>query len=87
MALLCLVNFSEVLPRVIRTGSGTEPAAWRKPVVLLPSTSIMLFLLQIVFAVLVALHPQNDESIRLTLYPMVGVFLGALVRAWLLPQT
>ncbi len=87
MALLCLVNIAEVLPRVIRTGSWSEPAAWRRPAVLLPSTSIALFLLQILFAILVALHPQGDEWIRLTLFPMVGVFVGALARAWLLPQT
>ena len=87
MALLCLVNISEVLPRVIRTGSWSERAAWRKPAVLLPSTSTALFLLQIAFAVLVALHPQSDEYVRLTLFPMVGVFVGALARAWLLPQT
>lgn len=87
MALLCIANISEVLPRVVRTGSWSEPAAWRKPAVLLPSTSIALFLFQIVFAILVTLHPQSAEYVRLTLFPTVGIFVGALVRAWLLPQT
>lgn len=87
MALLCLVNISQVLPRVIRTGSWSEPAAWRKPAILLPSTSITLFLLQVVFALLVSLHPQSEICVRLTLFSTVGIFVGALARAWLLPQT
>lgn len=86
MAILCVWNISQVLPQVIRTGNWASNSAWRKAAVVLPSSSILLFLCQTTLAVFLLIRPQSEAALRLTLFVLVGVYAGALARAWLLPQ-
>ena len=86
MALLCLWNISQVLPGVIRTGNWAPRGSWRHSAVILPVTSTIMFTLQALLGVLLIIHPGSLQTLRFALALTVGIYAGALARAWYIPK-
>jgi hypothetical protein len=87
MAIFGLVVTSQLLPEVIRVGNWARNAPVRTSNILLPVTSILVYLLQLVFAIGVLLWPDNSALLRLSVLVMLGLYAGAVARAWKITRT
>jgi hypothetical protein len=82
-----LLVTSRHLPRAIRSGNLSRGASARTVNILLPTTSILTYVLQLVFATGVLLYPHNSDLLRLSVLVSLGLYGGALARAWEITKT
>jgi hypothetical protein len=82
MALFGLFVTSQLLPAVIRAGNFARDAPHRYRSIALPMASITTYLLQIGFGTVVALVPSNAVLVHLLVLIALGLYAGALARAW-----
>jgi hypothetical protein len=53
----------------------------------MPVTSILVYALQLVFAIGVLLSPDNSALLRLSVLVILGLYAGAVLRAWKITRT
>jgi hypothetical protein len=53
----------------------------------MPITSIVVYALQLVFAIGVLLAPNNSALLRLSVLVILGLYAGAIARAWKITRT
>lgn len=82
MPIFGLLTTSRLLPRVIRAGTFARNAPSRQLNFSLPIVSILVYLLQLAFAVGVLQDPTSTTLIRWLVLIILGLYAGALVRAW-----
>jgi hypothetical protein len=82
MALFGLFVTSQLLPAVIRAGNFARDAPHRYRNIALPMASITTYLLQIGFGAAVVFLPSNAVLVHLLVLIALGLYAGALSRAW-----
>jgi hypothetical protein len=87
MAVFGLFVTSQLLPEVIRAGNWARNSPVRTGNILMPITSIIVYALQLVFAIGVLLAPNNSALLRLSVLVMLGLYAGAIARAWKITRT
>ena len=78
MAVFGLFVTSQLLPEVIRAGNWARNSPVRTSNILMPITSILVYTLQLVFAVGVLLATNNTTLLRLSVLVMLGLYAGAI---------
>jgi hypothetical protein len=87
MAVFGLFVTSQLLPEVIRAGNWARNSPVRTGNILMPITSILVYALQLVFAIGVLIAPNNSALLRLSVLVMLGLYAGAIARAWKITRT
>jgi hypothetical protein len=87
MAILGLWTTSRLLPGVIRSGNWARNAPVRTSNIVLPSASIAVYVLQLVFSLGVLFYPDNSALLRLSVVVLLGLYAGAVARAWKITRT
>lgn len=87
MAVFGLFVTSQLLPEVIRAGNWARSSPVRTGNILMPVTSILVYALQLAFAIGVLLAPNNSALLRLSVLVMLGLYAGAIARAWKITRT
>ena len=87
MAILGLWTTSRLLPGVIRAGNWARNAPVRTSNIALPIASIVVYALQLVFAIGVLFYPDNSALLRLSVLVLLGLYAGAVARAWKITRT
>jgi hypothetical protein len=87
MAIFGLVVTSQLLPDVIRIGNWARNSPVRTSNIVMPVTSILVYALQLVFAIGVLLLPDNSALLRLSVLVILGLYAGAVLRAWKITRT
>jgi len=87
MAVFGLVVTSQLLPEVIRIGNWARSSPVRTGNIVMPVTSILVYVLQLAFAVGVLLAPDNSALLRLSVLVILGLYAGAVARAWKITRT
>jgi hypothetical protein len=87
MAIFGLWTTSRLLPGVIRSGNWSRDAPFRTSNILMPTVSILVYVLQLAFAIGVVLYDSNSVLLRLTVLVMLGLYGGAVARAWKITRT
>jgi hypothetical protein len=82
MALFGLIVTSQLLPAVIRAGNFAPEAPHRYRNIALPVASITVYFLQIGLGIVVAFLPSNTALVRILVLLALGLYAGALARAW-----
>jgi len=78
---------SQLLPEVIRIGNWARSSPVRTGNIVMPVTSILVYVLQLAFAVGVLLAPDNSALLRLSVLVILGLYAGAVARAWKITRT
>jgi hypothetical protein len=87
MAVFGLWTTSRLLPGVIRAGNWARNAPVRTSNIVLPIASIVVYVLQLVFAIGVLFYPDNSALLRLSVIVLLGLYAGAVARAWKITRT
>ena len=87
MAILGLWTTSRLLPGVIRAGNWARNAPVRTSNIALPIASIIVYALQLGFAIGVLFYPDNSALLRLSVLVLLGLYAGAVARAWKITRT
>ena len=82
MAILGLWVTSRLVPGVVRSGNWSRNSPLRTSNIVMPITSILVYVLQLVFATGVFLFPDNSALLRLSVLVILGLYAGAAARAW-----
>jgi hypothetical protein len=82
MAAVGLIVTSQLLPAAIRAGNFAPQAPHRYRNIALPVASITVYLLQIGCGIVVFFLPSNTALVRLLVLLALGLYAGALARAW-----
>jgi len=87
MAIVGLSITSRLLPGVIRAGNWARNSPVRTSNILMPVTSIVVYVLQFVFAMGLLFFPDNSALFRLSVLVLLGLYAGAIARAWKITRT
>ena len=87
MAGFGLLTTGRHLPRAVRSGSWSRDGGIRVLAVVLPAFSVLLYLVQAAFGVGVLASPSNSDLLRLSVLVTLGLYAGALARAWEITKT
>jgi hypothetical protein len=82
MAIFGLWTTSRLLPGVIRSGNWARDAPFRTSNIVMPTASILVYALQLAFATGVLLYTTNSVLFRLAVLVVLGLYAGAVARAW-----
>jgi hypothetical protein len=82
MAGVGLVVTGQLLPAAIRAGNFAREAPHRYRNIALPVASITVYLLQIAFGIVVSVVPSSPGLVRTLVLLALGLYVGALARAW-----
>ena len=82
MAGIGLYGHSRLLPRAIRAGNWARGAPARVPNIVLPVESIVVYTFQLVLNASLFIYPHNADLLRLAVLIDMGLYAGALARAW-----
>ena len=87
MAIFGLWTTSRLLPGVIRAGNWARNSPVRTSNIALPVTSIVVYVLQLAVAIGVLFFPDNSALLRLSVLVILGLYGGAVARAWKITRT
>jgi hypothetical protein len=87
MAVFGLWTTSRLLPGVISAGNWARTSPVRTTNIVFPVASIIVYVLQLAFAVGLLLSPDNSALLRLSVLVLLGVYAGAVARAWKITRT
>jgi hypothetical protein len=87
MAVFGLWTTSRLLPGVISAGNWARTSPVRTTNIVFPVASIIVYVLQLAFAVGLLLSPDNSALLRLSVLVLVGLYAGAVARAWKITRT
>ncbi len=76
MAVFGLWTTSRLLPGAIRAGN-----------IVFPIASIVVYVLQLAFAIGLLFSPDNSALLRLSVVVLLGLYAGAVARAWKITRT
>jgi hypothetical protein len=82
MAGVGLVVTGQLLPAAIRAGNFARKAPHRYRNIALAVASITVYLLQIAFGIVVSVVPSSPGLVRTLVLLALGLYVGALARAW-----
>ncbi len=87
MAVFGLWTTSRLLPGVISAGNWARTSPVRTTNIVFPVASIIVYVLQLAFAVGLLLSPDNSALLRLSVLVLLGLYAGAVARAWKITRT
>ena len=87
MAVFGLWTTCQLLPEVIRSGNWARNSPVRASNIVMPITSILVYVSQLVFAIGVFFYSDNSALLRLSALVLLGLYGGAVARAWKMTRT
>ena len=87
MAVFGLWTTSRLLPGVIRAGNWARTSPVRTTNIVFPVASIVVYVLQLAFAIGLLFSPDNPALLRLSVVVLLGLYAGAVARAWKITRT
>ena len=87
MAVFGLWTTSRLLPGVVRAGNWARTSPVRTTNIVFPVASIVVYMLQLAFAVGLLFSPDNPALLRLSVVVLLGLYAGAAARAWKITRT
>ena len=87
MAVFGLWTTSRLLPGVIRAGNWARTSPVRTTNIVFPIASIVVYALQLAFSLGVLFSPDNSALLRLSVVVLLGLYAGAVARAWKITRT
>ncbi len=87
MAVFGLWTTSRLLPGVIRAGNWARTSPVRTTNIAFPVASIVVYVLQLAFAIGLLIYPDSSALLRLSVVVLLGLYAGAVARAWKITRT
>jgi hypothetical protein len=87
MAVFGLWTTSRLLPGAIRAGNWARTSPVRTTNIVFPIASIVVYVLQLAFAIGLLFYPESSALLRLSVLVLLGLYAGAVARAWKITRT